>query len=234
MRPKTRWRQPGGSASASSTRLPSTGRGSQRSGSDVLSPAGRARSTRSRRRSGVCFDLDRRLRSSAARRRSSPSSTTAPTASAAPSPRASNGSCSIPSTSFLLHDPEEHMEEARLAVETVRELAPRVGVGTNVVQTGITFVERGDADVVLLAGRLTLLDRSAADELLPLCAERGVGLRRGRCFQQRGPGRRRDVRLSRWLRLPFSSGGGSSRRPAPATTSPLPLRRFSSRSGILP
>ena len=74
----------------------------------------------------------------------------------------------------LLHDPEEHMEEARRAVETVRELAPRVGVGTNVVQTGITFVERGDADVVLLAGRWTLLDRSAADELLPLCAERGV------------------------------------------------------------
>ena len=74
----------------------------------------------------------------------------------------------------LLHDPEEHMEEARRAVETVRELAPRAGVGTNVVQTGISFVERGDADVVLLAGRWTLLDRSAADELLPLCAERGV------------------------------------------------------------
>jgi D-threo-aldose 1-dehydrogenase len=74
----------------------------------------------------------------------------------------------------LLHDPEEHIGEARRAVETVRELAPRVGVGTNVVQTGITFVERGDADVVLLAGRWTLLDRSAADELLPLCAGRGV------------------------------------------------------------
>ena len=51
-----------------------------------------------------------------------------------------------------------------------------MGVGTNVVQTAITFVERGDADVVLLAGRYTLLDRSAAEELLPLCAERGVEL----------------------------------------------------------
>ena len=68
------------------------------------------------------------------------------------------------------------MEEARRAVETVRELAPRVGVGTNVVQTALTFVERGDADIVLLAGRYTLLDRSADDELLPLCAERGVEL----------------------------------------------------------
>jgi D-threo-aldose 1-dehydrogenase len=76
----------------------------------------------------------------------------------------------------LLHDPEEHMEEARRAVETVRELAPRVGVGTNVVETAVSFVERGDADLVLLAGRYTLLDRSAADELLPLCADRGVAL----------------------------------------------------------
>jgi D-threo-aldose 1-dehydrogenase len=76
----------------------------------------------------------------------------------------------------LLHDPEEHMDEARRAVETARELAPRVGVGTNVVQTAFTLVERGEADVVLLAGRYTLLDRSAADELLPLCAERGVEL----------------------------------------------------------
>jgi D-threo-aldose 1-dehydrogenase len=77
---------------------------------------------------------------------------------------------------LLLHDPEDHMEEARHAVETMREIAPRIGVGTNVVETAITFVERGDADVVILAGRYTLLDRSAAEELLPLCAERGVEL----------------------------------------------------------
>jgi D-threo-aldose 1-dehydrogenase len=77
---------------------------------------------------------------------------------------------------LLLHDPEDHMEEARSAVETMRDLARRVGVGTNVVQTAITFVDRGDIDVVLLAGRYTLLDRSAAQELLPLCAERGVEL----------------------------------------------------------
>jgi D-threo-aldose 1-dehydrogenase len=77
---------------------------------------------------------------------------------------------------LLLHDPEEHMEEARRAIETMRELAPRVGVGTNVAETAVTFVERGDAEVVLLAGRYTLLDRSAEDELLPLCLERGVEL----------------------------------------------------------
>ncbi len=74
----------------------------------------------------------------------------------------------------LLHDPEDHMEDARRAIETVRELAPRVGVGTNVVRTALEFVERGDIDTVLLAGRYTLLDRSAGDELLPLCAERRI------------------------------------------------------------
>ena len=56
------------------------------------------------------------------------------------------------------------------------ELAPLVGVGTNVVETALAFVDRAEVDVVLLAGRYTLLDRSAAEELLPLCAERGVPL----------------------------------------------------------
>ena len=68
------------------------------------------------------------------------------------------------------------MDEARRAIETVRELAPRVGVGTNLVQTALELVECADIDVVLLAGRYTLLDRSAAEELLPLCADRGIEL----------------------------------------------------------
>ena len=58
----------------------------------------------------------------------------------------------------------------------MRELAPRVGVGTNLVQTALDVVECGEIDVVLLAGRYTLLDRSAAEELLPLCADRGIEL----------------------------------------------------------
>ena len=74
----------------------------------------------------------------------------------------------------LLHDPEEHMGDTRRAVDVVRELAHWVGVGTNVAATAAELVARGEIDVVLLAGRYTLLDRTAADELLPLCAERGV------------------------------------------------------------
>ena len=74
----------------------------------------------------------------------------------------------------LLHDPEEHMDETRRATDAVRGLAEWVGVGTNLVSTAVGLVTRGEVDVVLLAGRYTLLDRSAEAELLPLCAERGV------------------------------------------------------------
>jgi D-threo-aldose 1-dehydrogenase len=38
------------------------------------------------------------------------------------------------------------------------------------------FVRRYDIDVVMLAGRYTLLDQSALDVLLPLALERGVGV----------------------------------------------------------
>jgi D-threo-aldose 1-dehydrogenase len=49
-----------------------------------------------------------------------------------------------------------------------------VSVGTNHVATAATFVERCDVDLVMVAGRLTLLDRRAHDELLAILAERGV------------------------------------------------------------
>lgn len=74
----------------------------------------------------------------------------------------------------LLHDPEEHMDETRRAADAMRGLAHWIGVGTNIAATAAELVARGEVDVVLLAGRYTLLDRSAEDELLPLCVERGV------------------------------------------------------------
>jgi aryl-alcohol dehydrogenase-like predicted oxidoreductase len=73
----------------------------------------------------------------------------------------------------LLHDPEEHMDETRRAADAVRDCARWIGVGTNVAATAAELVARGEVEVVLLAGRYTLLDRTADDELLPLCAERG-------------------------------------------------------------
>jgi D-threo-aldose 1-dehydrogenase len=83
---------------------------------------------------------------------------------------------------LLLHDPDDHLEEARRALDTMRELAPTVGVGTNSLATATAFVEAGDVDVVLLAGRHTLLERAAGDFLLPLCAERGVPVVAGGVF----------------------------------------------------
>ena len=38
------------------------------------------------------------------------------------------------------------------------------------------FVRETDADVVMVAGRYTLLDQTAGDELLPAALERGVGV----------------------------------------------------------
>ena len=38
------------------------------------------------------------------------------------------------------------------------------------------FVRHTDMDVVMLAGRYTLLEQGALDDLLPLCAGRGVGV----------------------------------------------------------
>jgi D-threo-aldose 1-dehydrogenase len=38
------------------------------------------------------------------------------------------------------------------------------------------FVRRCDVDVMMLAGRYTLLEQGALDELLPLAEERGVGI----------------------------------------------------------
>lgn len=74
----------------------------------------------------------------------------------------------------LLHDPDEHLDAALPVVDTLRGLAATVGVGTKSVSTALTFVRESDIDCVLIAGRYTLLDRSAEAELLPLCAEHGV------------------------------------------------------------
>jgi D-threo-aldose 1-dehydrogenase len=49
-----------------------------------------------------------------------------------------------------------------------------IGIGVNEVEVCLYLLERVELDVILLAGRYTLLDRQAAEELLPLCLERGV------------------------------------------------------------
>ncbi|MDQ2583431.1 aldo/keto reductase [Saccharothrix yanglingensis] len=78
-----------------------------------------------------------------------------------------------------LHDPDDHWERAASsavpALVSWREqgIVDAVGVGMNQWELPARFVRETGVDVVLLAGRYTLLDRSGAP-LLDLCAERGV------------------------------------------------------------
>jgi D-threo-aldose 1-dehydrogenase len=80
----------------------------------------------------------------------------------------------------LVHDPENHMDQALAeAVPALLELREQgvvgaVGAGMNFTAPLARFVRAAAVDVVLVAGRYTLLDRGAAEELLPLCVERGV------------------------------------------------------------
>lgn len=78
-----------------------------------------------------------------------------------------------------IHDPDDHIHEALegtyRALVALRDegVISAVSLGTNSVGTAAAFLERADLDCMLVAGRYTLLDRSAAD-LIDACAERGV------------------------------------------------------------
>lgn len=49
-----------------------------------------------------------------------------------------------------------------------------IGIGVNEVAVCEYLIERVDLDVVMIAGRYTLLDQQAGDRLLPLCLDKGV------------------------------------------------------------
>ncbi len=56
------------------------------------------------------------------------------------------------------------------------------GLGVNEVPVCLEILRRAELDCILLAGRYTLLDRSAAAELLPLCEEKKTSLVIGGVF----------------------------------------------------
>ncbi|GGS57907.1 oxidoreductase [Planobispora rosea] len=80
----------------------------------------------------------------------------------------------------LIHDPDDHWEQAvseaypALAELRAQGVVTAIGAGMNQWEMLARFVRETDLDVVMLAGRHTLLDQSGARELLPLCRERGV------------------------------------------------------------
>lgn len=80
-----------------------------------------------------------------------------------------------------VHDPDDHVDEALAGAipELLRMrdegLVGAVGVGMNQWQAPLRMVRETDIDMVMLAGRWTLLDRSG-QPLLDECAARGVAV----------------------------------------------------------
>jgi D-threo-aldose 1-dehydrogenase len=87
-----------------------------------------------------------------------------------------------------VHDPDAHLDQAiaealpALAELRAEGMIGAVGAGMNQAEPLARIVREADVDCVLVAGRYTLLDQSAADELLPLCRERGVAVIVGGVF----------------------------------------------------
>jgi D-threo-aldose 1-dehydrogenase len=88
----------------------------------------------------------------------------------------------------LIHDPDDFMEQAAdeaypaLAEIRAQGTVRAVGAGMNSAVALAWLVERCDLDCVLVAGRYTLLDQSAAGVLFPLCLRRGVAVLAGGVF----------------------------------------------------
>ena len=51
-----------------------------------------------------------------------------------------------------------------------------IGVGLNESAMSLRFVREADVDCVMLAGRYTLLEQGALDDLLPVCEQKGVSI----------------------------------------------------------
>jgi D-threo-aldose 1-dehydrogenase len=84
---------------------------------------------------------------------------------------------------LYLHDPERHdldlaLAEALPALERLRadgEVAA-IGIGSMVSDALAAAVRSADLDLIMVAGRYTLLEQPAAAEVLPACREKGTGI----------------------------------------------------------
>ena len=84
-----------------------------------------------------------------------------------------------------IHDPDDHWPEAiggaypALAALRGNGVIRAVSAGMNQWEMLARFAHEGDFDCFLLAGRYSLLDQSALDELLPLCVKKNIGIMAG-------------------------------------------------------
>lgn len=81
-----------------------------------------------------------------------------------------------------IHDPDDHWREAiEAAYPALHQLRAEgvvraIGAGMNQAAMLERFARETDIDVILLAGRYTLLDQTAGPDLLPTCQRRGVAV----------------------------------------------------------
>jgi len=81
-----------------------------------------------------------------------------------------------------LHDPDDHIADVLAtgypALDELRRegVVRAVGAGMNDATALASLVRESDLDIVMLAGRYTLLEQESLDDLMPLCAERGVAV----------------------------------------------------------
>lgn len=83
---------------------------------------------------------------------------------------------------LFIHDPDDHMDqalsEAYGELDAMRRegLVASIGVGTNLAEVALRFVQETDVDIVLLAGRFTVLDQVGLKEFLPAALKRDVSV----------------------------------------------------------
>jgi D-threo-aldose 1-dehydrogenase len=73
---------------------------------------------------------------------------------------------------------KQAMDGCYRALIELREqgLVKAIGVGVNNWEVMLDFMKAGDFDTLLVAGRYTLLEQDALNELLPLCERRGTAI----------------------------------------------------------
>lgn len=80
----------------------------------------------------------------------------------------------------FVHDCDAHLSQAltgalpALADLKAQGVIRALGCGSNIAATHHALLRESDLDVLMVAGRFTLLDQSAATGLFPLCLSRGV------------------------------------------------------------
>lgn len=83
---------------------------------------------------------------------------------------------------LYLHDPDDHLDQAigegYPALATLRDegLISKIGAGMSNVPALERILLETTVDEIMLAGRYTLMDRSAEDSLLPICLEKKVNV----------------------------------------------------------